>query len=64
MKLATQIISWVMLAIGVLAVFELVSQANGGTTGNGAGISIGILWVVQSLLTLAYTYNLGVRNEQ
>ena len=64
MKLATQIISWVMLAIGVLAVFELVSQANSGTTGNGAGISIGILWVVQSLLTLAYTYNLGVRNEQ
>ena len=56
MKLSIQIISWVMLAFGVIAVIGLLVQANNGQTGDGAGIFIGFLWIVQSVLVLVYVH--------
>jgi hypothetical protein len=60
MKLAIQIVSWIMLAVGLIAVIELIVQANQGVTGNGDGIVIGIIWIIQSVLALVYAYHSGV----
>lgn len=54
MKLAIQIISWIMAVFGVIAVIDLLVQADQGTQGNVPGIVIGIAWIVQSVLVLVY----------
>lgn len=54
MKLLLQIISWIMLVLGVIATISLTVQANQGVSGNGSGIMISIVWTVQSALTLFY----------
>jgi hypothetical protein len=57
MRLAIQIVNWTMLVIGVLAVIDLIVRSNNGETGDGSGITIGLVWIAQSLLTLIYISN-------
>ena len=51
-------ISWGMLAVGLIAGIDLIVGANNGATGNGPGIFISIVWVIQSTATLLYAYEI------
>ena len=64
MKLAVQIVNWVMLVIGALAFIELVMQASNGTKGNGPGIIICIIWIVQSTLTIVFINQFSFEEEK
>ena len=51
MRLAVQIINWVMGILATIATIELIHQhANGYTIG------VGIAWVAQATLTLIYIH--------
>ena len=63
MKTLVIVINWVMLVFGVIATVALLIDARNGATGDGPGIILGFAIVIQTVLTLAYLYDVKVNLE-